>query len=107
MGGDRQGPAFQTIHELEELPGVVGVGLKPLGPISLPELLDLVAALSGGLGKLVEAAACGDGNSHLLPLAGLELAAIEGVPLLLVRLDEIDGLLRGPGEGVWLFGEGG
>lgn len=106
MSSDRQGAAFEAIHELEELPGV-GVGFKALGPVALAELLDLVAALSGGLGELVEAAASGDGYGDLLPLAGLELAAIEGVPLLLVGLDEIDGLLGGPGEGVGLFGEGG
>lgn len=57
------------------------------GTITFAKLLDLVAALSGGLGGLVETAEGGDGDGDFLPLRGLELAALERVPLLLVCPD--------------------
>ncbi|VFR00613.1 unnamed protein product [Cuscuta campestris] len=109
-GGDRRRSALHVIHELEEFPGI-RVGFDPLGSVALPELLDLVAALRGGFGELVEAAAGRDGDGHLLPLVGLERAAIQRVPFLSVSLDEADRLLGGPGEGRGLLrerrGEGG
>lgn len=46
-----------------------------------------MAALSGGFGGLIEAAAGSDGDGDFLPLEGLELAFFEGVPFLLVSLD--------------------
>lgn len=56
---------------------------------------------------MVVATAGGDGDSHLLPLGGLELAALEGVPLLLVGLDEVDSLLVGPRKGLGFLEGGG
>lgn len=64
--------------------------------VSLTELLELVAALGGGPGRVIVAAASSDGDGDLLPLAELERSALEGVPFLLVGSDEVGGLLCGP-----------
>ncbi|KAE9467813.1 hypothetical protein C3L33_00321, partial [Rhododendron williamsianum] len=69
---------------IEKLPGGVRVGPVLLDPVPLAELLDLVAALDGGLGRVVVAAVGGNGDDDLLPLVGLERALLEGVPFLLL-----------------------
>lgn len=84
---DGKGAMLQPVHEIEKLPGSAGVGSLLLSPVPLAELLDLVAALDGGLGGVVVAAAGGDSDGDLLPLGGLERAPLEGVPSLLVGLD--------------------
>lgn len=67
-----------------------------LGTITLTELFHFVAALDGGLGRLIVAASDGDCNGDLFPLVGLERTSHEGIPFLLVCLDEIDCFLMGP-----------
>lgn len=71
-----------------------------LGAVALAELLHLVAALEGGLGESVAAAAVGDDYGDLFPLGGAEWAPLEGVPLFLVCPDEVHRLLVGPWD--WL-----
>lgn len=91
------------------MPG--GRASKPLlfGSEALAELLHLVAALDGGfsgvMGEFV-AAAGSDGEGNLVPLIGFELAAFEGVPFLLVSLDEVDGFQVSPGDRLGFFGSG-
>lgn len=84
---DGKGAMLQPVHEIEKLPGGTGVRPLLLSPVSLAELLDLVAALDGSLGGVVVAAAGGDSDRDFLPLAGLKRAPLEGVPSLLVGLD--------------------
>lgn len=55
--------------------------------VTFTELLDFVAALGGGFGGLVVAAAGGDSDGNFFPLGGFELASFEGVPFFLVGLD--------------------
>lgn len=76
------------------------VGFLFLSAESLAELLELVAALDGGFGGFVVAAAGGDGDGDFFPLVGLELTALEEVPFFLVGLDEIDCLWVGPRQGL-------
>lgn len=94
---------LQLVHEVEKLPGGAGIGSLLLGPVALSELLDLVAALDGGLVGVVVAAAGGDGDGDLLPLGGPERAPLEGVPTLLVGLDQVDCFLVRPEGWLWLF----
>lgn len=65
-----------------------------------------MAALNGGLGRLVVvvAAAGGDDDGDLFPLVGSELTSLEGVPFLLVGLDEADGFLMRPWNWLGLLG---
>ncbi|KAG5537586.1 hypothetical protein RHGRI_024889 [Rhododendron griersonianum] len=81
---DGKGAVLQLVHEIEKLPGGARVGPVLLDPVPLAELLDLVAALDGGLGRVVVAAVGGNGDDDLLPLVGLERALLEGVPFLLL-----------------------
>lgn len=46
-------------------------------------------------------------RGHLLPLGGLEVGPLVGVPLVLVDLDQVDGLLVAPGSGGRLRGGAG
>lgn len=81
-----------------------------LGAITLAELLDLVAALEGSLGGelvVVVAAASGDSDGDFLPLRGLKLAAPQGIPLLLIGLDQVHRLLVRPWQGLRLLEGGG
>lgn len=94
---------FQPVHEIEVLPTGTGVGPVLVGPVPLAEFLDLVAALDGGLGGVVVAAACGDGHGDLLPLAGLERAPLVCVPFFLVGFDEVDRFLVRPERGLGFF----
>lgn len=63
--------------------------LDPLGAVSLlPEVFNVMAALSGGLG--------GHGDCNFLPLVSLQLSLLERVPFFLVGLNETNGLLESP-----------
>lgn len=68
-----------------------------------------MAALGRGFGGVVVKAAAGsDGDGDFFPLGGFELATFEGVPLLLVRTDEVEGFLVGPWYGLrFLDGDSG
>lgn len=57
-----------------------------------------MAALGGGFGGNIIAAAGGDGGRNVLPLVGFKLAFLERIPFFLVSLDEADGFLVGPWE---------
>lgn len=105
-GGDGERAAEEVVHEVEVGPGGGGAEAVGVGAEALAELLHLVAALEGGLGGGVgEVIAATGGHCHgdLLPLGGLELAAVEGVPFLLVGFDQMDRLLVGPGDGLGLL----
>lgn len=79
------GPALHAIYAIEVGPRRSTVELL-LGAVPLPKLFDLVAALSGSLGRRIETATGGEGGGDLVPLAGLEVATVEGVPFGLVRI---------------------
>ncbi|KAF7148431.1 hypothetical protein RHSIM_Rhsim03G0103800 [Rhododendron simsii] len=81
---DGKWAVLQLVHEIEKLPGGARVGPVLLDPVLLAELLDLVVALDGGLGRVVVAAVSGNSDNDLLPLVGLERALLEGVPSLLL-----------------------
>lgn len=65
-----------------------------------------MAALHRRFGGIEATTARGEGFSDFLPVAGTQLATFEGVPLLLVGIDEVGGFEGGPSTG-GLFGEGG
>ena len=74
------------------------------GAVAFAELLDFVAELGGEFSGLVEIAASGDGNGDFFPLGIFELAALEGVPFILVSTNEVRGFLMGPWEGLSFLG---
>ncbi|KAI8544348.1 hypothetical protein RHMOL_Rhmol08G0289600 [Rhododendron molle] len=71
-----------------------------LDPVPPAELLNLVAALDGGLGRVVVAAVGGNGDKDLLPLVGRKRALLEGVPSLLIGLNKVDRFAVGPKRGL-------
>ena len=80
------------MEEREEGPlGALGAphGARPLGAVPLAELLDLVAALHAGLvgGGGEPPAAGGDGAGDLVPVCRPQVALLERLPLVTVRLD--------------------
>lgn len=89
------GATFEEVHAAEEGPGRGG-GAMAVGAVALSKLFDFVAALGGSLGGWIAAGAGSNRSGNFFPLVGLELATVEGVPFLLVGIDEVDGLLVGP-----------
>ncbi|PKI70069.1 hypothetical protein CRG98_009532 [Punica granatum] len=65
-----------------------GPGALKLGPVALPQLLHLVLALHGCLGRGRSRAAMGHGVDDLLPVGGLEVATAEQVPLVSIGIDQ-------------------
>lgn len=72
--------------------------LLELRAVPFPKLLDLVAALDGGLGggRGEVGGSVGDGGGNLIPVGGAEVAAVEGVPFFLVGVDEGYRFVVGP-----------
>ena len=67
-----------------------------LRAVPLPQLLHLVTALHGGLGRRRGGAATSDRIRHLLPVSRLQIPAPERVPFLAIRVDQRDGLVVRP-----------
>lgn len=97
--GIRPRAILKLIHPLEENPpGTPGDPLLLLlCPVSLAELLDLVAALDGGLRGFESPAAQEYEVGYLFPVPSLQLAALQGIPFLLVGVDQVVGLHLRPG----------
>lgn len=99
-GGGR--PLLHGIHPLEVNPRRVEPVTRrvhrplQLRPVAFPELLHLVAALYGSLGRTGERAPPRDGVGDLLPVVGPEIPTAEGVPLVPIRIDQSHGLVVGP-----------
>lgn len=82
-------------------------------PVTLTELLHLMAALNGGLRRRSVGAAAVNVVGDLLPVGGAEVASPESVPLVSVGVDEGGGLVGCParrrkaaGGGWWWCGDG-
>lgn len=67
-----------------------------------------MAALDRRLGRVrvIVAASGGDCDGDFLPLTGLERASLQGVPFVLVRLNEVNSLLMSPGHRLRLLAAG-
>jgi hypothetical protein len=59
-----------------------------LNTVTLTELLHLVAALGGSLGRRCAGEALAHGGGHRIPIGRAEIAAAESVPSLTVGFDE-------------------
>lgn len=89
-------------------PATAAVRGRPLhlGAVPLPQLLHFVAALDGRL-RGVGGASRSDVVGHILPVVSAEVTAAEGVPLILVRVDEGGRFVGRPTRGRKAAGGGG